>query len=295
MKSKESQILIPMDFSDQALIALDQSYNLAEFYKAEITLLYVIEESGSLSRIFAKSFDEAAIKKQVEEKLYELAKETEKKKKVKVNTMVAKGAVYEKILEVADMISAKMILMGCNGTVGIRKRFIGSNALRVVREASCPVITIKGKHHREGCKNIVLPIDLSKETREKVNKALELGKLYGSTIRVVSVLFTLDEFVVNRLTRQMDQVKAFIQKAGVKCTAEMIKAIKGDESLAQAIVDYSNKVDADLIMIMTQQENDTTPLFIGSTAQGIINNSDIPVMSLIPSPKREVGATFVPY
>ncbi|MGP8217498.1 MAG: universal stress protein [Bacteroidia bacterium] len=295
MKANVNQILIPMDFSDQALIALDQSYNLAQFYNAEITLLYVIEESGALSRIFSKSYDEAAMKKEVEEKLYELAKETEKKKKIKVNTIVAKGSVYEKILEVSDMLSAKMIMMGCNGTVGIRKRFIGSNALRVVREANCPVITIKGKHHREGCKNIVLPIDLSKETREKVTKAIELGKLYGSTIRVVSVLFTLDEFVVNKLTRQMEQVRAYIQKAGVKSTAEMIKAIKGDESLAQAIIDYSNKVDADLIMIMTQQENDSTPLFIGSTAQGIINNSDVPVMSIVPVPKREVGGGFVPY
>ncbi|HTB07796.1 MAG TPA: universal stress protein [Bacteroidia bacterium] len=294
MKANANQILIPMDFSDQALIALDQSYNLASFYNAEITLLYVIEESGALSKIFAKSIDEAAIKKEIENKLHELAVDTEKKKKTKVNTIVAKGAVYEKILEVAEMLNAKMIIMGSQGTVGIRKRFIGSNALRVVREASCPVITIKGKHHREGCKNIVLPIDLSKETREKVSKAIELGKLYGSTIRVVSVLFTLDEFVVNRITRQMDQVKSFIQKADVKCTAEMIKAIKGEESLSQAIVDYSNKVDADLIMIMTQQESETTPLFVGSTAQGIINNSDVPVMSLVPTLKTMVSG-FVPY
>jgi nucleotide-binding universal stress UspA family protein len=292
MKTSTNQILIPMDFSDQALIALDQSYNLAQFYNAEITLLYVIEEGGALSRIFSKSFDEAAMKKEVEDKLDELAKETEKKKKIKINTIVTRGAVYEKILEIADMVNCKMIMMGCNGTVGIRKRFIGSNALRVVRESKCPVITIKGKHHNEGAKNIVLPIDLSKETREKVNKAIELGKLYGSTIRVVSVMFTLDEFVVNKLTRQMEQVRAFIVKGGVKATAEMVKAIKGDETLAQAIVDYSNKVDADLIMIMTQQEKEGTPLFVGSTAQGIINNSDIPVMSIIPSP--DSGAAYIP-
>lgn len=293
MKSTVNQILIPMDFSDQALIALDQSYNLAHFYNAELTLLYVIEESSTLSKLFTKSFDEAAMKKEIEEKLYELAQDTEKKKKLKVNTIVAKGSVYDKILEIAEMVNAKMIIMGTHGTVGIRKKFIGSNALRVVREAKCPVITIKGKHHREGCKNIVLPIDLSKETREKVNKAIELGKLYGATIRVVSVLFTLDEFLVNRLTRQMDQVKSFIQKAGVKCTAEMIKAIKGEESLAQAVVDYSNKVDGDLIMIMTQQEGEHNPLFVGSTAQGVINHSDVPVMSIIPTLKNDTH--FVPY
>src|ERR1700722_1730002 len=98
MKSTANQILIPMDFSDQALIALDQSYNLAQFYNAEITLLYVMEESGPLSKIFAKSYDETAVKKEIEEKLHALAEETEKKKKVKVNSIVAKGSVYDKIL-----------------------------------------------------------------------------------------------------------------------------------------------------------------------------------------------------
>ena len=293
MNSSTSQILIPIDFSDQAILALEQSYNLAKFYKAELTLLYVIDEGNTLNRIFQKPVDEDAIKKQIQEKLDELGEGVSKKHSIKVNTLIAKGHVYDKILEVAGMISAKMIIMGTNGTVGLRKRFIGSNALRVVKEAECPVVTIKGKHPREGCKNIVLPIDLSKESREKVNNAIELGKLYGSTIRVVSVLFTQDEFVVNRLTRQMDQVKSFIKKAGVKCTAEMIKATRGRETLANSIIDYSNKVEADLIMIMTQQEGDITPLFIGSTAQGIINNAETPVMSIVPTIKREVE--FAPY
>lgn len=293
MNSSVNQILIPIDFSDQALIALDQSYNLARFYNAEITLLYVLDEGSSMNRLFQRPVDEDAMKKEVDGKLKELGEAITKKHNVKVNTVIAKGHIYDKILEVADMISAKMIIMGTHGSVGLKKRFIGSNALRVVKEAKCPVVTIKGKHPREGCKNIVLPIDLTKESREKVNYAIELGKLYGATIRVVSVLFTLDEFVVNRLTRQMEQVKTFIKKGDVKCTAEMIKAIKGHETLAHAVVDYASKVDADLIMIMTQQEAEITPLFIGSTAQGIINNSDIPVMSIVPTVKHDIE--FAPY
>ncbi len=293
MNSSVTQILIPVDFSDQALIALDQSYNLARFYQAELTLLYVMDEGNAMNRLFHKPVDEDAMKKEIEQKLEELGKDVSKKHDVKVNTLVAKGHIYDKILEVADMISAKMIIMGTNGTVGLKKRFIGSNALRVVKEATCPVVTIKGKHPREGCRNIVLPIDLTKDSREKVNNAIELAQLYGATVRVVSVLFTLDEFVVNRLTRQMEQVKNFIKKAGVRCTAEMSKAIKGHETLAHAVIDYANKVDADLIMIMTQQEGEITPLFIGSTAQGIINNSEIPVMSIVPAVKHDVD--FSPY
>ncbi len=287
------KILIPIDFSDQSQIALDQSYNLAREYKAEIMLLYVIEDNGFISKFFSKKQD-AEIKKEVDKKLTKLAASVKKKTGINTGTMVARGSVYEKIAEVADMINALFIIMGANSKKNIRKKFIGSNALRVVREANVPVITIRGKQHRNGCKNIVLPLDLTKETREKVNFALELARLGdGAAIRIVSVLFTSDEFVVSRLTRQLQQVKNFIEKEGVECTAEIIKGVKGDESLAESIIKYANKVDGDLLMIMTQQEVDFTNRFIGSSAQEIINNSDIPVISIIPSMKRNL--VFKPY
>lgn len=290
----KKKILVPVDFSDQSLIALGQSYNLARKYQAEITLLYVIEDHGLVSKLFSKEQDDS-LKKQVEENLTKLAADVEKKQGINVTTMVARGSVYDKVAEVADMISALFIIMGTNGATNIKRKFIGSNALRVVREANVPVITIRGQHHRDGCKNIVLPLDLTKETREKVNFAIELGKLGdGSAIRIVSVLFTTDEFVVNRLTRQLQQVKQFIEKEGIVCAAEIIKGIKKEETLAQSIINYAHKVEGDLIMIMTQQEQDFTYRFIGSSAQEIINTSDIPVISIIPSMKRNI-VSVTPY
>lgn len=295
MIQSTNKILVPLDFSEQSLIALEQSYNIAREYNAEITLLHVIEETGMISKFFSnQQHDE--IKRNVQRELDKLAADIEKKTKVKANTLIAKGAIYEKIAEVAELINTTMIIMGTNGDEGKKKRFIGSNALRVVREASVPVITIKGKHHRKGCKNIVLPLDLSKETREKVTKAIELSRLFhGAIIRVVSVLFTTDEFVVNRLTRQLGQVKTFLEKEHIECTAEIIKGTKGHETLAENILEYAQKVDGDLIMIMTQQEVDFTKYFIGSSAQEIINHSKIPVLSIRPLTKKDMTIFTNPY
>lgn len=282
-KSAKAKIVVPMDFSEQALIALGQSYNLAREYNAEILLVHVMEEGGILPKIVtAKHL--ADMKKDIQKRLDKIADDATKKSKIAIDTMIAKGKVYDKIIEVADMVDALMIIMGCNSRKKLRARFIGSNALRVVREAKCPVITIKGKHHREGCKNIVLPLDLTKETKDKVKHAIDVAKLgsFKAAIRVVSVLQGSDEFLVNRLTRQLEQVKSFIQKQGVECTAEIIKTDKGGESLAQSILDYAYKVEGDLLIIMTQQEANFTRMFIGSTAQEMVNNSEIPVMSIIP-------------
>jgi len=290
-----NKILVPTDFSEQCNIALEQSYNLAREYNAEITLLYVIEDSGMLAKLFSKEQHDD-LRKNIQEQLDKLAANAENESKITVNTLIAKGVVYEKISEVAELIGATMIIMGTNGGEGLKKRFIGSNALRVARESKIPLITIKGKQHRKGCKNIVLPLDLTKQTREKVNKAIELSKLFhGAAVRVVSVLFTTDEFLVNRLTRQLGQVKTFLEKEGVECTAEIIKSIKSKETLAQNILEYANQVDGDLIMIMTQQELEFTKYFIGSAAQEIIHHSTIPVMSITPIERKDTSLFSNPY
>jgi nucleotide-binding universal stress UspA family protein len=295
MIQSTNKILVPIDFSEQSIIAMEQSFTLAREYHAEITLLHVIEEASSISKFFSPE-QHVDLKSKIQKELDALAATVEKKSKLVVNTLVAKGSIYEKIAEVAELINATMIVMGTNGDEGKKKRFIGSNALRVVRESSVPVITIKGKHHRKGCKNIVLPLDLSKETREKVTKAIALSKLFGgAAIRVVSVLFTTDEFLVNRITRQLGQVKGFLEKENIECTAEIIKGIKGEESLAENILEYATKVEGDLIVIMTQQEVDFTDYFIGSSAQEIINNSKIPVLSIRPLSKKDMTTFPNPY
>ena len=180
--------------------------------------------------------------------------------------------------------------MGTNGSTGI-KRFIGSNALRVIREAPCPVITIKGKKHRFGCKLILFPLDLTKESRQKVNKAIELANHFGSAIRIVSVVTTDDEFIVSKMRRQLSQVKNFIDEREIVCTTEMITA----DDIPATIIDYAKKISADLIMIMTQdREMKWTERFIGSAAQEVINNTEIPVLTIHPE-KLPAGITLAPF
>jgi nucleotide-binding universal stress UspA family protein len=288
MKNYNNHILVPIDFSEQALIALDQSYNLARLTNADITLLYVMdEEHKNLFSIFSKEkkrkSEEKKYQKGIKAKLEDLAKETMTKAGVSVSVKIKSGKVYEEILEVATDLKAAFIIMGTNGQVGLRKRFIGSNALRVVKESNCPVITIKGKKHRAGCKYIVLPLDLTQETKEKVGKAVELANYFGSAIKLVTVVNTDDEIIMKKLTLQLKQVESFIKKQKLDVTSEFVK----NKNVAEGVIKYAKKVKADLIMIMTQSEMDWTDLFIGSTAQEIINNSEVPVLSIHPMDRPE--------
>ncbi|MFI5220345.1 MAG: universal stress protein [Bacteroidia bacterium] len=280
MDKTEGTILVPVDFSDQSVIALHQSYNIARFTRSQILLVNVIDEDflKTLGNLFSDQSYEDPMRDSIQQKLDKLAGDIQKESGITVNTTICKGKIYEEIVQLARQVDAKFIIMGTHGAVGLKKRFIGSNASRVIKEAHCPVITIKGHEHHRGCKKIVLPLDISKETKEKVDKTIQLAKYFNSEIYVISVIDTTDEFILNKLERQMSQVKALIQSNNVTAHTE---CIKGDD-ISGEIINYAEKIDADLIVIMTQQEIYWTEMFIGFAAQEIINNSNIPVLSIRP-------------
>lgn len=284
MLKNNSKILVPIDFSEQSLIALSQSYNLAKNIKAEVVLLYVIDEVNPMVKMFIKGLDE--IRGAVESNLKSLADEKIKETGLKISTVVEEGKIYQVINDVAKKMEATFIVMGTKGVES--SKFIGSNALKVVKTAPCPVITIKGKEHNKGCGKIVLPLDLTKETSDKVNKAIEIAKIFDAEICAVSILLTGKDDVVSKLKDQLLLVQNYIIKNKVNCTAEMVKILKKDDKLSHAVIAYAEKIDADLIMIMTQQEKDIKEFFIGSHAREIINISDIPVLSVQPSVKDRI-------
>lgn len=289
MAALKNHILVPIDFSEQSLISLTQSYNLARLTKATLTLMHVIEESFQLPFFSSKKQEDKGLEKKIQKELDKLAVDVMSKVGVKVETIIARGKVYEEIQKAAKKLKCSFIVMGTKGS-RIRN-FIGSNALRVIREAPCPVITIHGKRHRPGCKHIVLPLDMSKETKEKVTKAIEIARLFGSTINLVTILTTDDEFIVNKLKRQMDQVYEFVMQHDVPCTVEYISG----SDVAEDIIKYSKKIKADLILIMTQQEMNWTNMFISSQAQEIINSSEIPVLSVRPIVRKNTTLSVFEY
>lgn len=274
MANSTNSILVPIDSTEQTIIALSQSYNLARLTNSKIVLL-TIEEGNAAD---------------AQKRLDELAKEASSKSGQPVETMVRKGNVYEEINKVADVLNPLFVMIGLSSKISLSK-IIGQNAFKMVRESKHPVITIRGKVHRDGCKTILLPLDLSKETREKVNKAIELAKIFDADIRVISILTQKDEESENKLISYSNQVWKYIKDEGVRCT---IKTLRGHD-ISQLVLDYGHEVEADLILIMSKAELSMKEFFIGTVAQRIINESDIPVLSFRPMERKDTTVFVTPY
>ena len=280
-----NKILVPVGFSEQSLAALKQACLIAKIKKSEVIILSVIEEQSKISGLLIDNpFEE--IRSKVKDKLDEISEMHSSKFSVKVDSMVASGKIYEQIVEVSSMINANLIVMGTNGSPkGVLKKFIGSNAERVVRLSNIPVITIKENTSTENFDNIILPLDLGKETKEKVTFAIEYARYWNSTIRIVSVFLKDNTNEKNILIKNLNQVSNFISNAGVKCTSELIEGEK-KQSLGDFVINYEKKFDSDLIIIMTKKEELALSNNLSVTARYIIHNSKIPVMSIKPKPRK---------
>ncbi|MFH2141339.1 MAG: universal stress protein [Bacteroidota bacterium] len=284
MENKENKILIPLDFSEHSLAGLEESYKYARFSNSEIVLLHILSESNN-SGLFSKKEQEDYYEK-VKNKFDEFVALVAKNTGLKVSYMLEYGKLVETILDVSERIKAKLIVVGTTKSINIMQKIVGSNALRLIREAKCPVITLKSKTPREKCENIIVPLDLTKETGQKVAIAVQIAQHFGGKIYAVAAMTTAVEYDVDKMYNKLQQVRKFVNDHNVDCETQFIKVNGGNDKIATQLLNYAKKVNGDLFMIMTQQEAEFVEFFIGSLAKQIIHSSEIPVMSIIPKSKR---------
>ena len=219
----KNKILVAYDFHKQSVIALEQVFSISKFLKAEIVLIYVIEASDLITQIFKNEEGLKKIRLKLENDLRDVCDKASGESGLKVSYRIEEGKVYDMIIEVANEINARFIVMGKNDADDGIKKYLGSNATHIIRESKCPVITVKGQEHKLGYKNIVVPLDLTKTTREKVFNAISLGLHYNSTIWLVSVLSGGISLRQSRIFTRMKKAQKTIQDNGVQCNVKLFK------------------------------------------------------------------------
>ena len=274
------KIIVPVDFSGDSLKAFQKAANMAKTQSAEIHLLHV-KKTRSFASIFSfkKDDDEVDVDKSFEEMLSNV-----KSSDVNIQTVTKSGSsVAKEIIKYAEAEDAYMIIMGTHGVSGFEEFWMGSNAYRVVSSAACPVLSMRGSSDVIGVTKIVLPIDLSATTRQKVPFTLDLAKHFKAEVHVVATCIDeTDEFVM-KLTSYSGQVARFLTEKGIKVVTEFLKG----DNVTTMTIEYAKTVDADLIAIMTEQETSMLNAFLGAYAQQMVNHSPIPVLSMHKNPSLE--------
>ena len=142
------RIVCPTDFSPTSSKAVDYAATLADSFGAELVLLHVIPEMTYPLRSFGMSSSFPHLKEELHERARDalrerIAKMHESLPNVKVRFDLRDGDSHEVVLECAKDEGADMIVMGTHGHTGLTHALLGSTAEKVVRMASCPVLTVR--------------------------------------------------------------------------------------------------------------------------------------------------------
>lgn len=267
------KILIPLDLSENSLLALEHGIFMGKLFKADIDLVHILENHSWFGAAPTQPLPDT------EKKLNELVTSIKTQLGGKVNLHVKSGKIAKSIVEVATKIKSDIIVMGTHGVSGFEEFFAGSNAFRVVNDSPCPVITVQSHTTKMGFSDILLPIDNSAPSREKVQYAIELAKHYGSRIHLLGILSVEENALVAKFNIIFDQLENYLKQHDIKYTSELVYG----DNLASISMKYGKKIGADLIVIMTEQEENLTGFILGPFAQQVVNHSKIPVMSIRPA------------
>jgi len=268
-------LLVAFDFSKNAIHALDYALVYAQKMRATIDLVW-IDNSGPADSLVHTIDEELRIEKKnyLNNIIHDYAA---RYPDISFDLYLGKGKIYQEIGKIARRLKAELIFTGTHGVTGFEEFWIGSNAYRITTTAPCPVVTINNIYKiTDAVSQILLPVDSSLETNEKLPFAANMAEVFGATIQLLKIYNTPLKVIRKRIDGFAKEAIDFLETRMVNFEIGETETT----NVVSGILSYAKKKEIDVIAIMTEQGNITANRFLGPYAQQLINMAKIPVMSL---------------
>lgn len=269
------KILVPCDFSRPAISAFRVALDIAVKSKAVVHLINVIELPAIHDPIVmpVMTFEKGFMSELKQKMNTEFNKIITKYKPgaVTVKTEVEFGSPARMVCDYAKKKSIDLIIMGSHGTSGIREYFVGSNAEKVVRNATAPVMVVKN-YSKRAIKDIVFPNTLeTQKQKDLVRKIKDLQAFFKATVHILYVntptTFTADNITLERLSQ-------FAKAFSFRNYTLNIYNYPFEES---GIIQFTKSMKGDLIAMGTHGRTGISHFLNGSLAEDVVNHADCPI------------------
>ena len=245
------KIVVPTDFSEYSHFAIASAISLAKKSNGLIFLLHVLEKN-----------------------------ETEDMAKAAFNHFIS-DADFGEVRHDYEIISgdpidaivtsgADVIVMGSKGAKGLKSFFIGTNAEKVSKRASCPVFIVKAVTDLGEMKSIVYPTDMRKEQKGIIDEIKSLQSFYGANLHLLKVY----DDAVSKKSSVEDRLKLFAEK--YELTDFSVSARPGLNETEQ-ILAFAEEVGSNLIAIGTHERFGLEKLIGGFITGGLINKAEVAI------------------
>lgn len=269
------KILVPTDFSDHAEYALKVAAQIARKNDSEILLLHMLElpHEGSDGAVAGNDIPEIIFFKNQAISKFESLMDADYLDGLTVSEVTRFGKVYEGINGVAKKENADFIVMGSHGASGFHEMFIGSNAEKVVRSSEIPVLVIKNDAPVFKAGNIVFASDFSDEIRKPFRQMLDLASHFGAHLHLV-MINTPNSFKPTHIAEEI--MSGFLKDVNYP---DHSLHIYNDVNVEKGVLNFANKVNADVIALCTHGRTGFAHFFNGSISEDLVNHAIRPVIT----------------
>jgi len=271
-------IIVGIDFSSCSLNAMKHAVSLAVNLKANLTLVYCLTPDAKIIEETSTTL-KSNILSIAEKKLDEYTNYCQKyihHTKVKNKIRVGKAA-KEMSLEVEEQKNA-LVVIGTHGTSGFEELFIGSTAMRIISMCDCPVLTIRDSvsSHRD-LTDMVLIIDSSMETLQKVKAAAVLAKAFQAKVHLIGLYTSRYRNLRQLVNGYLNRAEIYLNKRDIRIASSFIESDKDPKQIVKIAEDLKANI------ILSMKETDVyggDGLSMTSFSQKLVNISSIPVLTI---------------
>lgn len=294
------RMLVPLDGSDIAEVAIPYAVEIAARSGAEILMVSISEdlvEQSHLSHLY-----QSYIERTVARVKQDLRVQGGRNSTAKGRLLTGRPA--DEILRVAAEENASLIIIASHGHSGRGPLPLGGIASKILQAATRPVLLVKKPatqtvSHPGLIKKILLPLDTSRAGEAAVPYAAELARLLGASIVLLhvepepvpwlvapGVEFAyvppvLPEQRAKRLSSHMDyldKVASSLKMEGLATSQQAAAGAPGTE-----IVRYATDNQVDLIALSTHGASGVTRFVYGSITEHVLHACDLPVLLVRPA------------
>ncbi len=285
---EKKQILVPIDFNEKSLdVVMNYAVPVAKKYGSRIYLLHVIEETGLFSGFFS-SVDTDKVAKALEEKLKEIAHQIEKENHLEVVPMIVKGRITNKITEVANMLDVAVIVICAANKHSSKDKdlnFAGANTYKLIRTSERPVLVVKKPYQYSDVKKILLPIDLTPASRQKVPHVVELAKRANAHVVILGGAWGPEkEIIEKKMQVVLKQVTDYLSERKIPNETVFFNSLQSEKEYFKTICTYSSENNID-VMVGSGRGDFTQEYVVDGITEYLLKCSEIPILSILPEEK----------
>ena len=274
------KILVPVDFSNESLCALEAAHSFAHNAASEILILHVIEDPIIDTSKITGEMHYDPMENVFVAKLYEKTKERletivddEKYSDIKIDYKIDIGNAYSSIAQhIADH-DASLIIMGSNGASGLREILVGSVADKVTRHAKCPVIVVKGEAQFSYLNDILFATGLQEDQDLVLEQLKPYQTFFGAELHMFNAV-TSDQKFFGEIQQKMEAL------AKRHLIENVHYVVDRSDDIAEAVMEYADEKNIGLIAFGTHDRHNFMHLLQSKMSRDLTHESQRPIWTV---------------